>query len=111
MSLNKEIIFGLSSLGDDDMVIVPNKNSLSLIRGNDTPYTFSTPIIVKSIADISAPDVGFIYTITYPDGSSLTVDTNKLNLKGVYYPTGTTIEFQIKDSNKFLQYIECKYVK
>ena len=111
MSLNKEIIFGLSSLGDDDMVIVPNKNSLSLIRGNDTPYTFSTPIIVKSITDRVYPDVGLIYTITYPDGSSLTVDTDELNLEGVYYPAGTTIEFQIKGSNKILQYIECKYVK
>lgn len=29
MSLNKEMIFGLS-FGGDDMVIVPNKNSLSL---------------------------------------------------------------------------------
>lgn len=111
MSLNKEIIFGLSSLGDDDMVIVPNKNSLSLIRGNNTPYTFSTPIIVKRILDVEIPDAGFKYTITYPDGSSLTVDTNELNLEPVYYPAGTTIEFEIKGSNKILQYVECKYVK
>nr|DAL31713.1 MAG TPA_asm: hypothetical protein [Caudoviricetes sp.] len=110
MSLNKEIIFGLS-FGDDDMVIVPNKNSLSMIRGKDTPYTFSTPIIVKTFANLSFPDSGFIYTITYPDGSSLTVDTDELNLEDVYYPEGTTIEFQIKSSDTILHYIECKYVK
>ena len=93
------------------MVIVPNKNSLTMIRGNNTPYTFSTPIIVKSIADIGFPNVGFIYTITYPDGSSLTVNTDDLNLEGVYYPAGTTIEFQTKSPNIILQYVECKYVK
>ena len=93
------------------MVIVPNKNSLSAISGKNTPYTFSTPIIVKRLTNMVFPDVGFIYTITYPDGSSLTVDTDELNLEGVYYPAGTTIEFEIKDGNRILQYIECKYVK
>lgn len=82
-----------------------------MIRGKNTPYTFSTPIIVRNITDISFPDVGFIYTITYPDGSSLTVDTDELNLEDVYYPAGTTIEFQTKSSSMILQYIECKYVK
>lgn len=111
MSLNKELIFGLSSFGDDDMVIVPNKNSLSLLRANNTPYTFSTPILVKTIDDIESSDAGFIYTITYPDGSSLTIDTNELILEGVYYPEGTTIEFQIKSSKTILHYVECKYLK
>lgn len=82
-----------------------------MIRGNNTPYTFSTPIIVKSITDIGFPDVGFLYTITYPDGSSLTIDTDELNLEHVYYPAGTTFEFQTKSSNMILQYVECKYVK
>ena len=109
MSLNKEMIFGLA-YGDDDMVIVPNKNSLSQLRGNNTPYTFSTPIIVRRITDVSFPDVGFEYTITYPDGSSLTVDTDVLNLEDVYYPEGTTFEFRTKSSNMLLQYVEGKYV-
>lgn len=111
MSLNKELIFGLSSLGDDGMVIVPNKNSLSSISGDATPYTFSTPIIVTSILDVVAPDIGLVYTITYPDGTSLTIDTNELNLKPVYCPAGTTFEFQTKSSKMLLQYVECKYVK
>ena len=111
MSLNKEIIFGLSSLGDDDMVIVPNKNSISSIRGNNTPYTFSTPIILLSISDLEFPDSGVEYTITYPDGSSLTVDTDELNLEHVYYPEGTTIKSQYKNSHIYISYIECKYVK
>lgn len=111
MSLNKEMLFGLLPFGDDNMLIVPNKNSLSMIRGNNTPYTFSTPILVKRFTDVQFPDVGFIYTITYPDGSSLTINTDELNLEGVYYPEGTTIEFKIKNSNSILRYVECKYVK
>lgn len=81
MSLNKEMIFGLA-FGDNGMAIVPNKNSLSQLRGNNTPYTFSTPIIVRSVRDLQS-DTGTEYTITYPDSSSLTVDSGKLNLEDI----------------------------
>ena len=110
MSLNKEMLFGLA-FRDDDMVIVPNKNSLSMIRGNNTPYTFSTPIIIRNITNVSFPDSSTEYIITYPDDSSITVETGELNLDYVYLPEGTKFEFTRKSSDNILQYLECKYVK
>lgn len=109
MSLNKEMIFGLS-FGGDNMTIVPNKNSLSILRGNNTPYTFSTPIIIRSIKDLDSPGAKVYYTITYPDDSSIAVSTGELNLDHVYLPEGTKFEFRPKASSNILQYIECKYV-
>ena len=108
MSLNKEMIFGLA-FGDNDMAIVPNKNFLSQLRGNNTPYTFSTPIILRSVRDLQS-DSGVEYTTIYPDGSSLTADSGALNLEGVYYPAGTTIETTSKSSRYMITYLECKYV-
>ena len=109
MPLNKEMLFGLA-FGDNDMTIVPNKNSLSQLRGNNTPYTFSTPIIIIRNISSSSSGTNLVYTITYPDGSSLTVNPDELNLEHVYYPADTTIEFKTKSSKILLQYIESKYV-
>lgn len=101
MSLNKEMIFGLLAFGGDNMTIVPNKNSLSLLRGNNTPYTFSTPIIIRGIYNTSFPDSSEEYTITYSDGSSITSETGELNLENIYLPEGTKFELQTKSSKKY----------
>lgn len=81
-----------------------------MIRGNNTPYTFSTPIIIRNIYNTSFPDASEEYTITYPDDSSITVKTGELNLDYVYLPEGTKFEFSRKDSGVILQYLECKYI-
>jgi hypothetical protein len=111
MPLNKEMIFGLLAFGGDDMkMVVPNKKESILVRGNNTPITFNTPVLITSISNTDTHTDNIEYNITYPDDSTITLNRRDVNLTGLYYPEGTKFEFSRKSSDNLMRYIECKWI-
>lgn len=53
-------------------MLVPNATGVSLLRGNNTPYTFN--VLVFIIRTYSISDTSYRYTIKYPDGTSASSD-------------------------------------
>jgi hypothetical protein len=110
MSLNKEMIFGLSFGGDNMKMLVPNKSDNTLIRGNATPYTFNTPVVIHRISNVDSQYDNIEYTITYPDGSTLTANVHDISINSLYFPEGTKFEFKSRVSANLLYYLECKWI-
>lgn len=107
MPFNKEILFGLSFGGDNMKMLVPIKNKLSSVSGNNSSYTFNVPFVLKKT--YTPNNDPYTYTIKYPDGTSVSTDSTDI-LKDYYFPEGTTISFGKSYYDIVAEYMPCKWI-
>lgn len=112
MSLNKEMIFGLSFGGDNMkmLVISSYKKSYYYSTISTTSFVTSTPICMTLITGLSDSEE---ITIKYPDNSTLVIAGSDLGEGGalgvhVYLPEGTTLT--VKYGGVRILYLPCKWI-
>jgi hypothetical protein len=112
MSLNKEMIFGLSFGGDNMKMLVissyKSKTYYSTLSAKS--FVTSTPICLTLITGLSSSDT---VTIKYPDNSTLVIEEEEIGTSGalgvhVYLPEGTTLT--APRGGVIMHYLSCKWV-